>query len=583
MPESFVLRYFKREVDLYASGKGGSSDPGTLVFHTPCCAREAGSRATVTFHRCTRSDPFFHPLPTVELKLEESKGGSISTGGGAEPAHSSLSINAPGDVQYPSSVGLVEKERHGPDIANRLEISGPLYSAVRGKELTIGIGSYLIRICFGLEGHCFWMPTAMYKEIVSRGTVNRGAKSQAFVVPEEFSAGPKGGKAPLVSIQAAFIKPDMTLVFVDHNVMITFYIMALRRVCRKDDFTVGSSLWPYLWSPSHGPVYSLEPNDMMSTLERWKERTIKKRSMNSIFLEVKSEQDFFNGYGAQETCDMLIDAVIHPCMPIYYVCSDAAVWERFKNAVIGYQQGRVSLLDEKPFPHVSSDNPFIMNTDGHGRFMTKVYCYRRKQVRLVQSQLTAFHDLNLFHPRAVLQANGMGLVTNDLGFWSTIEDHVPKIPLARVRSNSNRIEVQNYILRIPLTKGTSDKECTVYTPILARPGEDWWSIKSIAPMEEDVAHVLDVSTLGPYSFNVFNQCAWTPSKTVDTPVGRWALVCLSKSRRKRPRAEDIAKVVKQPKPKRTKIQMSNDTKNAENMLPTEMNARITRSGRKIVR
>ena len=46
----------------------------------------------------------------------------------------------------------------------------------------------------------------------------------------------------LVSIQAAFRCTDWTLIFVDHNVMITFYVMALRTPCTLEDLEPGSTV-----------------------------------------------------------------------------------------------------------------------------------------------------------------------------------------------------------------------------------------------------------------------------------------------------------------------------------------------------
>jgi len=167
-------------------------------------------------------------------------------------------------------------------------------------------------------------------------------------------------------------------------------------------------LWPLLWSSTHGPVYSLEPIFMLDNLEHWRNCSVENKSQTSIFLEVKSNQRVFNGYGAQETCDMLIQAMIHPCMPVFLVCSDVAVWQHFKDALISYQQGRITLFKDKPFPHVSSRHPFQLNRDEHARFMAHVLCYRRQHVSLDQHQLDMFHSMNLFNPYAVLQSDGKG-------------------------------------------------------------------------------------------------------------------------------------------------------------------------------
>jgi hypothetical protein len=62
----------------------------------------------------------------------------------------------------------------------------------------------------------------------------RGEKSKAFSIPPKHYSGPAGSQGQ-VSIQAAFIRPDWTLIFVDHNVMISFHVMALRNVCTAAD------------------------------------------------------------------------------------------------------------------------------------------------------------------------------------------------------------------------------------------------------------------------------------------------------------------------------------------------------------
>jgi hypothetical protein len=74
-----------------------------------------------------------------------------------------------------------------------------------------------------------------------------------------------------------------------------------------------------------------------SVLDLWRQTCISKRNNNSIFCAVKSTQTVFNGYGRQETCDMLLKALIHPGMPAFAVCSDETVWARFKASVFSYQ------------------------------------------------------------------------------------------------------------------------------------------------------------------------------------------------------------------------------------------------------
>jgi len=104
------------------------------------------------------------------------------------------------------------------------------------------------------------------------------------------------------------------------------------------------------------------------------------------------------------------------------------------------------------------------------------------------------------------------------------------------------------------------------------------------PLAEDVKNVLDVSTLGPYSFNVFMQGSWTATKVSNIPKGRRPLVSVSMagsiSQRKHPLAADITRTVKQPRAKKSKSLMSDDFEN--NLASIECNVRVTRSGKKVV-
>jgi hypothetical protein len=143
------------------------------------------------------------------------------------------------------------------DIVRDLDIEGELIAAFRGKELVFAIDKvldsyfhtmvmltfilfeFIFRVCYSLEGHSFWVPTATYDTIVSYPLVNRGKKSKSYNITPELWDGLPGGEGQ-ISIQAAFRCPDWTLLFVDHNVMISFYVMALRKACTRQDLMPGS-------------------------------------------------------------------------------------------------------------------------------------------------------------------------------------------------------------------------------------------------------------------------------------------------------------------------------------------------------
>lgn len=138
----------------------------------------------------------------------------------------------------------------------------------RGKELVIAIGQvrdtssetflcdtyflckFAIRVCFGTQGHCFWVPTKQYNAIISEPMASRGKLSKAFVASSEVIVAPPEVSSISVSIQAAFIQPDWTLLFVDHQVFITFHISKFRHVITEEDLRPSSAVSAALASRS---------------------------------------------------------------------------------------------------------------------------------------------------------------------------------------------------------------------------------------------------------------------------------------------------------------------------------------------
>lgn len=76
----------------------------------------------------------------------------------------------------------------------------------------------------------------------------RGVKSSTFVVPPQYWDGCPSVISQ-ISIQAAFVCPEWTWIFVDHNVMITFHVMALREPCKNGDLRPGSKA-PTIFYPT---------------------------------------------------------------------------------------------------------------------------------------------------------------------------------------------------------------------------------------------------------------------------------------------------------------------------------------------
>ena len=148
----------------------------------------------------------------------------------------------------------------------------------------------------------------------------------------------------------------------------------------------------------------------MLALDLWRKASIVKNDQSPIFVAVKSNQFVFNGYGAQETCDMLVEALIYPTMPTASVCGGEDIWKRFKDKIISYQKERVSIAlttrSSAMLPYVSSDRPFRFNIKGHNSFLSNVSAYRRSYVKVNQEELYKMQALGLLNPLAILQDDG---------------------------------------------------------------------------------------------------------------------------------------------------------------------------------
>lgn len=165
-------------------------------------------------------------------------------------------------------------------------------------------------------------------------------------------------------------------------------------------------LWGLMWSNTHGPVYSLEPNRFLVSLDTWRRSIVDQKSSCPIFLQVKNNQLVFNGYGAQETSDMLSQAAIHPVMPSFFICQSDSLFTHFKENVIDYQKSRLDLCKHPRITSVSSFSPFRFNTSAHKFFLQRVLCSRRARVSVDVSTLAELHRRNLLNPNALLQDTG---------------------------------------------------------------------------------------------------------------------------------------------------------------------------------
>ncbi|KAJ7508241.1 hypothetical protein B0H11DRAFT_2271108 [Mycena galericulata] len=169
MPEKGVLRLNEREVgweELQPSSimgeMGEDDDPliGQFVTHPPPPAKKGETPPPPSYH-CQSCNG-----ESDEEEDDEDDAGSTS---------SILTTNLPSKILNKSPA----------DFINELNITGRIFAKARGKELI-----FAFRLNFALEGHCYWIPTSWYKQIVSQPPVPRGKKSMAYLIPDEFIDGP---------------------------------------------------------------------------------------------------------------------------------------------------------------------------------------------------------------------------------------------------------------------------------------------------------------------------------------------------------------------------------------------------------
>ncbi|KAF8992974.1 hypothetical protein BDZ89DRAFT_1150802 [Hymenopellis radicata] len=472
MPEFTVLKKFEKEARLHASDMGSSGLPasnpaeyGRLGVFPDTLARPSGARQSVTIHSPTPKDPYFLPIAKPR-NTQKKKKSAWTTSKRTTVASCTRCPKPPPQVSEPSNKlprSLLNEYSHlknksAAAILNGLQITGQLFPVARGKELIFGVSTFLIRICFGLEGHLLWIPTKEFDEMTSVPAVSRGAKSKTFTIPDHLFHGPPGSSGQ-ASIQLFFRRPDWTLIVLDHNVMISFHVMRLHHVCTQDDLQPGSAIWNYIWSKSHGPVWHLEPEAMLCALRAWRETIIENEDMTAVFVAVKGNQAVNNGYGAQETTDMLWMARIHSCMPIYCIATNSELWDHFVHTHREYQLGRLHMLATTQLANVSGDGAFRFNEDAHIRFLRTVPIYRRATVRLERDTFLSVVEQNLLNPKATLCDNGTASLIqehdNDTPFYQPALE--PPVQIAHIRPGTQTKQVPIYRLAIPRVPGSSKK------------------------------------------------------------------------------------------------------------------------------
>lgn len=217
-------------------------------------------------------------------------------------------------------------------------------------------------------------------------------------------------------------------------------------------------------------------------LRAWRTHPDRLGDFTPIFITIKSTQTVFNGYGAQETTDLLLLALIHPQMLTVHVCTHSETWDRLDKALIRYHASRMELaLPSTHLPYVSGKSPFLMNLSGHRRkYLKHISAYRRSHVVLDKAALDEAHALGLFIPNAVIQPNGHASGECSTAYVLSTS-HPALVPLnligeepsipTQLREDRRQVTLRapNYAITLPGGKNG----VVTYTSFTARVREDW--------------------------------------------------------------------------------------------------------------
>lgn len=147
----------------------------------------------------------------------------------------------------------------------------------------------------------------------------------------------------------------------------------------------------------------------MTGLQKWREVMRSSTLRTPIVVEVRNNQCVFNGYGAQESADMLFQALIHPVMPAHHICTNDLLFEHFSQAVIQYRQDQHTLINHPRLPLLSSAYPFIFRESAHRFFLQNISCFSRYHVPVTQQTLDILHQMQLVDPDAQIQPDGTAI------------------------------------------------------------------------------------------------------------------------------------------------------------------------------
>ncbi|KAL7281918.1 hypothetical protein ACG7TL_003385 [Trametes sanguinea] len=378
--------------------------------------------------------------------------------------------------------------------------SGELFVRARGKEIVFAAGYHLVRAHFGLEGTIVVVKTEDYHVMVSNdcpGNNSNSAKAsrmRSFVVPPHLTIqGARGlqhgERQQTMAIFAAIVGQEHTILLVDHNRLLRMHIMSRAQHWKADDLVPKAQHWLKLWSENHGPDWIYEKTRAELVLDDWRQQVLTQAASLDLAQEPSlldimcSSQDVFNGYGQHTAHDVLHMLRLFPTTSPTYVCSDEAVFDRFKAGLSSYgQQYTSATYRERCLCLPNSSSPLAFNYTSNDNYLNQyVKVYRKSTVRMPRDEYNLFASEGLFNREHVIAPN------NSLGMPYEVQV---------------RELIQTSWKEVPVYQFTQGGKNPIYSVIVAKRPASW---------RYGGDQVVEVTTtLGPASFHMFkeNQYGW---------------------------------------------------------------------------
>ncbi|KAK6980542.1 hypothetical protein R3P38DRAFT_3118132 [Favolaschia claudopus] len=318
----------------------------------------------------------------------------------------------------------------------------------------------------GLEGSILVMTRSDYEEVTSvcvpgnNPNKSKAARLRSFLVPERFVE-------PGARLKDEDFKVNILAAVVMETHAIVIHVVSSARKFEKADLRPGSEMWrDRLWAKWGGaPDWVYETDAALASLDEWHASVLSSEQRTPILDVLNTSDSFASGLGQH--------MAIHPDMPSFDLCADAALYARFRNHLPNFMRTFVSASYlERCGLAANSSNPFIFNEHSHNNFIRGfVKVYRKAKVHVPANLYNSYQSQGLLDP-----------------------DHIIGTPYLQPWDPAG------YTYKVAPVRFLPDKNNNRYTIICAQPPETWESAHTQEAPFDDVSDAGFSSTLGPASF-----------------------------------------------------------------------------------